>query len=396
MERTLHLPRPVPGPLAGELASRVFFVSPDIKDFVLSTDGDGNVVAVELALTDDARADAVERRLLGVVETQVLAQRPTPQKILWRSSAAENDVRDVFPQLLARRIAVPAGEGQMVLGSPVLELIDALDARLRDLVATSFGACERRYPTLLPTWVLDRCGYFTSFPQFVMFVTRLHGDVDTYRDFHVEAAAGSPDGATILRHCADVDYCLPPTMCFHTFQELDGARLPAGGTVYTSRGKSFRHESRYHRSLERLWDFTIRETVFLGERGFVLDARERFMRATCDLVQQLDLPGFCEVGNDPFFADGGTAERVWSQRLLELKYELRLALEPGRSVAVASFNFHDTFFGEPFRIQLAEGGTAYTACTGVGLERLAYAFLCRHGLDPANWPDLSLTSQEER
>jgi hypothetical protein len=76
---------------------------------------------------------------------------------------------------------------------------------------------------------------------------------------------------------------------------------------------------------------------------------------------------------------------VWSQHLLELKYELRLPLTADRDVAVCSFNFHDRFFGESFGIG-TEDGVAYTACAGFGLERLTYAFLCRHGVDPCGWP----------
>jgi seryl-tRNA synthetase len=78
-------------------------------------------------------------------------------------------------------------------------------------------------------------------------------------------------------------------------------------------------------------------------------------------------------------------ERVWSQQLLELKYELRLPLDADRDVAVGSFNFHEQFFGTSFGIT-TDAGVAYTSCAGIGLERLAYTFLCRYGLDPNDWP----------
>jgi hypothetical protein len=53
---------------------------------------------------------------------------------------------------------------------------------------------------------------------------------------------------------------------------------------------------------------------------------------------------------------------------------------------VGSFNFHDDFFGKSFDISLANGDTAISACTGFGIERFAYAFLCQFGTDPAHWP----------
>jgi hypothetical protein len=105
------------------------------------------------------------------------------------------------------------------------------------------------------------------------------------------------------------------------------------------------------------------------------------------LVESLGLGGRCEVANDPFFVDGDTAGRTWSQRLLELKYELRLPISPAADIAVGSFNFHERFFGESFEIASPAGdGLVHTSCTGFGLERFAYAFLCQHGLDPADWP----------
>jgi hypothetical protein len=176
-------------------------------------------------------------------------------------------------------------------------------------------------------------------------------------------------------------------MCFHTYHQLAGRPLAAPSLVVTSRGKSFRFESRYRRSLERLWDFTIREIVFLGPRDFVLAGRRRLMELTFGLIESLQLGGRCEVANDPFFVDDGTAGRVWSQRLFELKYELRLPIGAGADLAAGSFNFHECFFGDSFAIASPGGdGPVYTGCAGFGLERFAFAFLCQHGLDPAGWP----------
>jgi hypothetical protein len=219
----------------------------------------------------------------------------------------------------------------------------------------------------------------------MMFVSRLHSDVDAYRGFLDGLAKGGDLGDGLRAYSSGFEHCLPPTMCFHTYHQLADQALPAPSFTITSRGKSFRFESRYRRSLERLWDFTIREIVFLGPRSHVLACRQRLMERTWELMETLGLGGRCEVANDPFFVDGSTAERIWSQHLLELKYELRLPLDHDRDVAVCSFNFHDRFFGESFGIK-AEDGYAHTACAGFGLERFAYAFLCRHGLDPDGWP----------
>jgi hypothetical protein len=77
---------------------------------------------------------------------------------------------------------------------------------------------------------------------------------------------------------------------------------------------------------------------------------------------------------DPFFAPTGRG-RALLQRLKELKQELRLPIGDGETVAAASFNLHDRFFGEAFAISLPDGSPAFTACVAFGLERWLLASL---------------------
>lgn len=376
---------PVPATHERELATRVFFVSDAILDFSLVQTGPAaGVSAIDLAVATGTDVTDLARKLRYVVANDVLAQRHVAPKTVWRGTAS-GKARDVFPDLLRQGTVWEAGEGQLTVGEPILSLMDHLDARIKDLVIQEFDAQTFRYPTLIPTSVMRRCRYFQSFPQLVMVVSRLHADVDAYRSFLGDLDGGGDLADGLRAHVSGFDYCLPPTMCFHTYHQFADRPLPTPAITVTARGKSFRFESRYRRSLERLWDFTIREIVFIGARDHVLTCRRRLMERTWELMDALELGGRCEVANDPFFVNVNTAERVWSQHLLELKYELRLPLEAERDVAVCSFNFHDRFFGESFGIMTGDG-VAYTACAGFGLERLAYAFLCRHGVDPRDWP----------
>jgi hypothetical protein len=145
-------------------------------------------------------------------------------------------------------------------------------------------------------------------------------------------------------------------------------------------------------TLERLWDFTIREVVLIGGRNEVIAARGRFMHTVLALAERLGLAGTAQVANDPFFGAPDTPARILSQRLLSLKYELRLPVAADRDIAVGSFNLHDDVFGTAFDIRHGGGSghdgapVARSACAGFGLERLAYAFLWQHGTDPAGWP----------
>ncbi len=380
----LSIEKPLPTQFSPELAKRLFFVSDQIVDFNLVEQG-GYIRGVEVTTSNPV--DVAE--LAGKVNSlasDVALQRIIPSRQIWQSTATRNYQLDLFDQLVARGIAFEPGEGQVGFSEPFIGLMDCFDLQLKTLVMNSLNAKEYRYPTLIPTQALEKVGYFTSFPHLLMFVTRLHSDIDLYRSFMAEYQDRQAVDAYLLTYCQNTDYCLPPTMCYHTYHQYRNRTLaPETDFVLTSKGKSFRFESKYYRTFERLWDFTIREIVFVGSRDFVLDCRQKFMDLAIEFITRLGLTGYCEVANDPFFINLDTAEKIWSQRLLELKYELRLNIAPDRSIAVGSFNFHDNFFGQGFNIKRGEDWIR-TGCVGFGLERLTYAFLCQYGLNAQAWP----------
>ena len=391
----------VPLALASELQKRLYFASSEIVDFNL-IERDQQIQSVEIVANGDNGRHELAAKINALVESDILKQKAFPPKVVWRSKSspaagnggATRFHEELFDTLIDRGIAFESGEGQVGFGEPLITLMDYLDERLKRIALDMHNSQEYRYPTLLPTHVLDEFGYFGSFPHFMMFVTRLHNDIDVYRAFQADYAAHGEIPPSLYTHCHNHDYCLPPTMCYHTYHQLRDQQL-VGNQVVTAKGKSFRFESKYYRGLERLWDFTIREIVFLGTREFVLDCRQSFMRATYGLMEELELFGFCEVANDPFFVAQDTAGKIFSQRMMELKYELRVHTSPTETIAAGSFNFHETFFGETFKIMQDGSTPILTGCVGFGLERFIYAFLCQHGLDEQAWParvreDLSL------
>ncbi|MFC9606470.1 hypothetical protein ACFTTN_23820 [Streptomyces niveus] len=374
--------------MENELAKRVYYVSSEIQEFQLVRGGDADFV-VGVEITTDREMDPVElgRKLGVVVRRDVLPQASLPEaSVVWRSPEEPAPARVEFSELERAGIVVRMGEGAFATGELFTDLLARLDDRIRRIAVDQFSALSYRYPTLVSTEVLRKAGYLDSFPQFLMTASRFHSDTDAYQDFASGLATADHQSNFIDSFSEHSGYCLPPTMCYHTYHQYTGQEIGATGAVVTSRGKSFRFESRYHHSLERLWDFTIREIVFLGSRETVVEERQKFMDAACALMTELRLAGHVEVANDPFFSNEMTAERVMVQRVLEMKYELRLPVAGGRTAAVGSFNIHGSNFGEAFGMTLPTGGPAHSACVGFGLERLAYAFLCRHGADPADWP----------
>ncbi|WP_031096894.1 hypothetical protein, partial [Streptomyces sp. NRRL S-15] len=376
----IELQSPVPEALAAEIERRLYFVSPEITGYELVVK-DHEVHGMVLYSPEPLDHAALTAKVDYMVNNDVRKQRVTPARSVWTSPNRRAPQGDIFGLLAESGAVTEVGEGQVALGEPLLSLFTYFDKAVCDLLAEDFDAREYRYPTLIRTKALETAGYMKSFPQHLMFVTRLRNDLDVYRDFQ-DSYAGNGLDSGVLGSCGNVDYCLPPTMCYHTFQQYGGRTVEADRLhVVTSRGKSFRFEAAYSTTLERLWDFTIREIVFMGAREDVLNSRERFMRKVFAFVETLGMSGFCEVGNDPFFCGTDTSERIWSQRLLELKYELRLDVAPDRTIAVGSFNFHDDLFGKAFGIDHGANGPIRSGCVGFGLERLVYAFLCQYGLD---------------
>lgn len=381
----VELATPVPASHSAQLAGRVHYIAPGIDSFALVWHED-RVTGVEIATVGETDHTELARKLEYVTRAEVLPQRIfTPQRI-WQSRHAAKPSDGVFAELQALGVVHEMGPGAIATAPPFTTVLNALDARIRGIAVARFGGLEVRYPTLISTYSLRRGGYLRSFPQFVMSASQLRVDLDVYQHFVSDLTEAGEPGPVFDRHSVHSGYCLPPTMCFHTYHQLSGQSLSGTLCVVTSRGKSFRFESGYRRSLERLWDFTIREVVFVGEAATVARQREDFLTASCALADEWGLAGHVESADDPFFAGASVPERALAQRLGKLKYELRAPVEQGRTVSVASFNLHGTTFGDSYHIRLPNGEVAHTACVGFGLERLTFALFCQHGAKTEQWP----------
>jgi seryl-tRNA synthetase len=192
--------------------------------------------------------------------------------------------------------------------------------------------------------------------------------------------------------------CLNPAACFPCYPTLAGRRIGDDGAAFSWKGRVFRYESRNLVGLDRLWEFNVRELVLVGSEDHVAEARRRVLPVIGELAAIFDLECRIETASDPFFATVSAARTFW-QRAQEVKNEIILTIEPGpdgarRELACGSINLHGKFFGERFDIGLAHsdagagaaGGTAATACVGLGIERWVLAAFSQHGFDPGRWP----------
>jgi hypothetical protein len=374
----------IPMSLKEDVERQVFYVSEDIDEFDLIVGSEG----IDGIRVTPRRPDVDLARLTGSLREfaeRCRSWRPrlAPERV-WARQASHEQATDTFEHMRERGLAFQPSGGLLAVDESVARLIHYMDAVIAALVKRVFHAREYLYPTLIPGAVLRRGGYMRSFPHLLMFVARLHSNFDVYAAASRISSKAETDD--LLRQCEDTDLCLPPTMCYHTYAQLANSTVPAQGMVVTAKGKSFRFESKYERHAERLWDFTIREVVFIGAPAVVSEQRKRLLHEICSLAARWDLTGVCETASDPFFTEDDGKNNSFAQRLMALKYELRLDVGGGRTIAAASFNRHNDFIGKAYAIGYANEGLAHTACAGVGLERLAFAFLCQHGLDESRWP----------
>jgi seryl-tRNA synthetase len=244
---------------------------------------------------------------------------------------------------------------------------------------------EEDYPALLESDVLSRSGYFTSFPHHVCLVSHLSEDFDGIEAFR----AANTDSSTL--HIPDpralnlADAALRPAVCLPIYRALEGSTLTSRGLTITTTGKAFRYESRNLSGMHRLWDFSMREIVFVGAAKFVEEQRARVVEAVTKLMNAWDLAVRVVSASDPFFATVRGSKALW-QRSRALKYEMMVDVGAG-SIAAGSINFAGELFGNAFAIRTPQGNPVTTACVGFGLERLVLAFFAQHGFDRARWPD---------
>ena len=216
-------------------------------------------------------------------------------------------------------------------------------------MALESGATECRFPSTIPRETLARAGFLDAFPR----------------------------GATALAPNAGVaDYLLCPAVCYHAYAWLGGSRLEAPTTL-TAVQTCFREADRAAAAHARLWEFTMREVIFVGSADWVTARRDEWAQRIEAFAAGLQLRGAVEPATDPFFGDAGRGRRLL-QQVKGLKLELRMDCGDAR-VAAASFNRHETFFSSRFAIALAGGGEAHSACVAFGLERWALALLDQRG-----------------
>ena len=361
-----------------EITKQVVFLSPAIENVTFSESGDQVFFDAPEILGDALRS-----------EVQILAKRieralrNVQRKTVFRSPEAADPQ---FAPIVDSTDICFLGTGQVLLAGLPLKLFRYFD-RVFEEFGREWNPTRLAVPALIPTHVLAKCDYFRSFPHYVTFVTHLQEDARVIDAFRSNHHAAEDLNANAMQAMSQPDTCLTPALCYHVYHFTQGSTIPTSGTVYGMSGKCFRFESRNVSDMRRLWEFTMREIVFLGSRQAVTEAKERSVEIMADFLRSHHLAAEIRTASDPFFVAPEAVAKTFFQLSSESKLEVSLMLPEGERTAVASHNYHSDFFGNAFNTKIEGGGPMHSMCVAFGLERWVYGFLSQHGSDPAKWPD---------
>lgn len=335
---------------------------------------------------DSENTESLYETVMKIVNEVHLAKK-IPLKRIFENRPITNLYHDdVFQELLYRKHITHYCPGLISFDQMLSSLAEYFDEQFKE-IGRQFGAETHTYPTLIPMEILERCRYFESFPQYVNFVMHLTENHDVISAFHQSWINRHRDDFNFNAHFSNIKCALSPAVCLHTYKRYQNEEITSDlNKIITAKGKCFRYESNNMKTLERLWDFTMREIVFIGEQEFVNEMRRKSISRLSSFVDKLGLHGYIEIANDPFFTNDAEKKKIY-QLGFELKYELRLHLpSEKKEISVGSFNIHQDFFGNTFNIGIRNKGAAFTGCTAFGIERWVYAFLSQYGLEMSLWP----------
>lgn len=386
-EFVLALPREVDHEIAGDIEKESVFVSPFIDRIFVNPDG------LTARVVTRPGADPVEVKEKANRFLEVMVKQVSGFEIKVFVNTKRKDTGPyhigVNDELVKRSWMHDYGKGQVAYSGPVLKLAQLINEKSGELYKTAYGAKDSHFPAMIDADTLHKCGYFDSHPNAVTFVGNVIEDFDAIEEFR--RANSCSEGALMPAqdHIHIDGMCLNPAACFPCYPTLTGQKFEEG-QCYTWLGRVFRYESRNINGLDRLYEFNVRELVFVGNEDYVRSCRAKALPIVEELASFIDIDCQVQTATDPFFATVSAAKKFW-QAAQEVKNEIKIpALANDGSqkmLACGSINLHGNFFGKRFGFTCENGEPAQSGCVGLGIERWVLAAFTQHGFDEKRWPE---------
>lgn len=243
-------------------------------------------------------------------------------------------------------------------------LITFLDDKFRSFIDDS-DYDEFHIPALIDGDVLEKCGYFASFPHHLTVAAFIRSEC--YEDVINERIVKNEYLETSNKY-------FTPAACLHIYPMLDGNEQ-MHNKIITTKARVYRFEEEKFKDLTRLWDFTVREIVFVGDREYVENMLRVIRGKALVFAESISRDARLASASDCFYPSKKNIIQSRIQKVNSLKLELTIPIRDEK-VAIASFNFHGTHFSRPFNFD--NKGQIVTGCVGFGLERW-FAACLEHG-----------------
>lgn len=385
---TVQLKAPVHEMAGEEILKQAAFLSGEIRGLRICDDAQ----TIEFSAPDE-RGPALAEEVMALATSAQRALRSLQRKIVFRSPAM--DITHFGEETAAVTGVHFLGAGQVALEGMPLRIFRYFD-RVFAEAGAAWNATPLIAPTLIPGKILARCDYFRSFPQYVTFAAHLKPNASVIDGFRNRHQSAKEVDAMALADMDAPEACLSPAVCYHVYHLYENRTIPAAATVYGLCGKCFRYESTNLSDLRRLWDFTMREIVFMGGRDEVLSARDQSIELMARILLDHEIAAEIRTASDPFFVAPDAASKTYFQLSSDSKFEVSALLPGGERLAIGSHNYHSDFFGRAFDICVEGGGPMHSVCVAFGLERWVHAFVQQHGTDPDRWPEPVRNAPEMR
>ena len=385
----------IPDHLTSEIQSKLAYVD----ERIIHAEVQANLITLQLK-DQNVLSNTIQQEIEAKVQQVVISMakgaiRPKIQILEDHLARPTIYQEDPMEELFERGEVKRESSGIYVLGPLIARLIEYFEQQFLKL-ADSFGAHPYRIPTLIPAKALERVQYFSAFPHSLTFASHLREDLEAIDDFARNAVCDDRGLNVSQDSFAQIKALLSPAVCYHIYLALADKPLPNDQVIATAVGNCFRYESINLLSLERMWNFTMREVIFVGSKDFVLENRETARLRMKSFFDKIGFAYRVESANDPFFI-GEFRKQAAFQSAFQLKFEISAALPFKEStLAVGSYNYHQDFFGRNLKISLSDGSPVHTGCAAFGLERIAFAFLAQYGFAMDEWPHDVRTFLEEQ
>lgn len=230
-------------------------------------------------------------------------------------------------------------------------LLQQLDNKFMSFVQ-DIKHVEIQIPSIINGEVLERCGYFQTFPQHLTMVYPLQ-NIERNKDNVKNSSLGK-------------GYYLTPAACVHIYPMME--KNFKEELCYTTLESVYRYENGNFQNPERLWEFTVREFVFVGTKNFVVSMLENMKIEALNLARSYFPEAEINGAHDNFYPSHENKIKSKIQIANHLKDELLVEFN-NRKIAIASFNYHNFHFSKAFNFD--QNGEIVTGCVGFGMERWA-------------------------